>query len=343
MKFSSRARRINKPGEEGMMKAGLCVLVLVLIGGIAGSMWLGNKRDAERQRRAAAELQSQVQALEQELEEKRIRERETASVPPPIIQNTSERRSIESQPAAMPAKAAPTPAVLKDPETRALMRKQQEQGLAKFADKMINAEFARTWNLPEEAAAKAKELFRERAGAGKDLLNTMMFDGLDDDALAQRGRETKQRIDSAETGLRQLLGNEGFDALKEQERAHEDRDRMRRVREELASTAEPLSKEQEEWLVTTFATERKGFSFRVDFGDPSKVDFERVRDHFSEPNLQMHFEDLQQFNARIAERAAQFLSSAQLEQFKTAQNNQLDRARLTVKMTTELFNKRREN
>jgi hypothetical protein len=71
------------------------------------------------------------------------------------------------------------------------------------------------------------------------------------------------------------------------------------------------------------------------------VDFERVRDHFSEANLQMHFEDMLQLNGRVVERASLFLSAEQLEKLRAAQTDQLERARLTVRMTTELFNQRR--
>jgi hypothetical protein len=38
-----------------------------------------------------------------------------------------------------------------------------------------------------------------------------------------------------------------------------------------------------------------------------------------------------------------FLSPEQSERFKTAQENQLEQARLTVRMTTELFNRGRRN
>jgi hypothetical protein len=48
-------------------------------------------------------------------------------------------------------------------------------------------------------------------------------------------------------------------------------------------------------------------------------------------------------NARILERAALILSPEQLQQFKSSQQNQLEQARITVKLTTELFNQRRAN
>jgi hypothetical protein len=324
------------------MKAGLCVLVLLLVGGIAALVWHSG-REKERAQQQVVAAQSEAQAVQAELKQSRLREKELASLPPQIVVKTNLPRTVEAQPVVAPSKAAPNAAMLKDPETRALMRKQQEQQIAKWADKMISPEFAKTWNLTPEQVKQAKVFFAERGGAGKDLLSAMMFDGLDDDALAQRGRETKQRVDSAEAGLREVLGADGFSALTEQERAHQDSDLVKRMREDIASSGEPLTKEQQAALVAAFTVERQGFPLRVDFGDVSKIDFEHPRDYFSEQNLQMYFEDMQQLNARIAERAALFLSAGQLEQFKNAQNNRLDQGRLTVKMTTELFNKRRGN
>jgi hypothetical protein len=170
-----------------------------------------------------------------------------------------------------------------------------------------------------------------------------LFDGLDDAALALRGRETKQRILDADASLRQLLGADGFNALTRQERSLEDHERVKRIREELAAAEQPLTRAQQDSLIDAMGAERQGFSFRVDYSDPSTVDFEHIRDVFSEANLQTYFEDLTQLNARIIQRAALFLSAAQLEQLKASQQEQLEQARLTVKMTTELFNKRRPN
>jgi hypothetical protein len=234
-------------------------------------------------------------------------------------------------------------AMLNDPETRALMRKQQEKAFARMADRVVSQEFIRDRNLTPEEAVQVKDWVREKAHAGQDLLTAMMFDGLDDAALAQRGRETKQRLEQADEALRGLVGADGLTGLKEQERVLEDTQRVKRIREELTAAEFPLTKPREESLRAALAAERQAFSFRVDYSDPSKVDFERVREHFSEANLQVYFEDMQELNARIAERAALFLSPEQSERFKTAQENQLEQARLTVRMTTELFNRGRRN
>ena len=223
------------------------------------------------------------------------------------------------------------------------MRKQQEKALAKLADKIVSRDFARNRGLSPDQTAQVKDLVREKAAAGKDMLNAMLFDGLDDATLSERGRETKQRLADADATLRGILGSDGFDALKAQEQSLEIRDRARHMRDEFAGAEQPLTAAQQESLIEAMCAERQAFSFRVDYNDPSNFDFEHIRDVFSEANLQTWFEDLQQLDGRVAERAALFLSPAQVEQLKAAQQNQIEQARLTVKMTTELFNKRRRN
>jgi hypothetical protein len=314
---------------------------LLLVTGIVASLWW-RQRETERtnQQRAVA-LQTQVQSLESELAQARATEpSKTVVVAPPTMAILP---VVSSSPASNTPPPAPNPAMLQDPETRALMRKQQEQAFTKLADKIVSKEFAQQWSLTPEQTTQVKDLVREKALAGKDMLNAMLFDGLDDASLANRGRETKQRLADADNSLRTLLGPDGFDALKQQERMLEIRDRTKHIREEFAAAEQPLSESQQGALIEAMSAERQAFSFRVDYEDPAKFDFEHIRDVFSDANLQTYFEDLQQLNARVVERAALFLSPAQLEQLRNLQQNQVEQARLTTKMTTELFNRRRAN
>jgi hypothetical protein len=324
-----------------MKKALSIVAVLLLIAGVAVSVWRQQRSKEAAAQEQSLVLQSKVQALETDLAESRAREEQKAIAAQPSL---PVRLTTPTIPAAVPpTNAAPNPAMLNDPETRTLMRKQQQQALAKIADRIVNTNFARDWNLSPEQTARVKELLREKGGAGSDFTTAMLFDGLNDDALAQRGRETKQKIEQSDAALRDLLGADGFKALKEQEHSIGEREGVKRFREELAAGPEPLQKEQETALLAAISTERQAFSFRIDYDDTSKYDYEHIRDFFSEANLQIYFEDLQQLNTRVAERAALLLSPAQLEQLKTTQSDHLEKARLTVKMTTELFNKRRPN
>lgn len=326
------------------MKATLGIIaVLLLIAAIAASVWHRQRVSEATAQQESSALRSQMQTLETELAEAHAREQQQRSVP--IVPSQTNRVSATANIStpSLATNGAPSPAMLNDPETRALLRKQQQQQVTKAIDKLVSTNFARELNLSPEQTTRVKELLRNRVLAGADFTTAMLFDGLDDNALAQRGRETKQKIDESETALRELLGMDGFNALKEHEQSMPERDGVKEFRKELESSDAPLNAEQEKSLLAAMGAERQAFSFRIDYSDPAKYDYEHIRDFFSEANLQTYFEDLQQVNARIAERATLFLSPTQLEQLKNAQNEHLEKARLTVKMTTELFNKRRPN
>ena len=325
---------------------GLALLAVLLIAA-AALVWNRQRAVASAEQRETATLQTQVESLQSALVE--------AQTPAPsrrvpaatfIDNHQSAAPAVPSSNAALLASmqaSGTNAALLQDPETRALIRKQQETVIRKGADKVVDKNFIRDWNLSPADAQRVKELFRDKIQAGQDAVNAMMFDGLDDTALAERGRAAKEKIQRADEALRAVLGADGFEALKLQEQTLDHRDRLRRIREEMASAEVPLSKEQQDSLLETMGAERQAFNFRVDISDPSKVDYENLRDFFSSQNIDLFLEDMQQLNTRIADRALLFLSPEQGDQLRTMQQHQLDQARLTMKMTTELFNKPRKN
>ena len=323
------------------------VALSVLLVASAVLVWTQQRAKNGAQQRDAAALQTKVQALESALAEAQTQAPAQRTAPDISTVAPAPRPAIppaSASGATNPASnQAPNAAMLQDPETRALMRKQQELAIRKAADKIIAKDFIRDWKLAPATAERVKELYREKTLAAQDVVNAMMFDGLEDAALSERGRATKQRLLEADEALRGLLGADGFDALREQEQTTGDRDRLRRIREEMATAEIPLSKAQQDSLLEAMSTERQAFSFRIDLGDPWKIDYEHLRDFFSMPNLDMYIEDMQVLSARVAERASLFLSPKQVEQLRTAQQNHLEQARLTMRMTTELFNKPRKD
>jgi hypothetical protein len=324
---------------------GIALLAILLIAA-AALVWNRQRAVASAQQRETTALQTQVESLQSALAEAKA---------PPLSQPVPVETPV-AVPSPTPSPALPNSAaspvsmqvssnaaMLQDPETRALIRKQQDAVTQKRADKIVDKNFIQDWKLAPADVQRVKELFRDKIQAGQDVVNAMMFDGLDDTALAERGRAAKEKIQQADEALRAALGADGFEALKLQEQTLDHRDRLRRIREEMASAEVPLSKAQQDSLLETMGAERQAFNFRVDISDPSKVDYENLRDFFSSQNIDLFLEDMQQLNTRIAERALLFLSPEQGDQLRTMQQHQLDQARLTMKMTTELFNKRRKN
>jgi hypothetical protein len=320
------------------MKAKWMAIVLLLGVAIAGVVW-----QVQRNRARAAQEQAAALQAEREAQSKMAELRSRSEQTKPVAPLTNASVQPKSQAVAPTNAVANKAAMMNDPETRALMRKQKQQQISKAVDRFVSTNFIAKWNLTPEQAQRVKDLVGVKLSEGNDLMMAMMFDGLDDAALAKRGNEAKQVVENANAALRDALGEDGFKALNEREQALAEQDRVRRMREEFKTLGEPLTGDQEKALLAAMSTERQAFSFRVDFSDLTKVDYANLRDFFSEPNLQKYYEDMQQLNARVEQRAAAILSAAQLKEFTTLQTDHLDRARLTVKMTTEIFNKRRGN
>jgi hypothetical protein len=320
------------------MKSKWMAIALLLGVTIAGVVWQVQRNGARAQQEQAAALQAEREA-QSKIAELRSRSEQTKPVAP--LTNATVRHTTAT---VAPTNAtANKAAMMNDPETRALMRKQKQQQISKAVDRFVSTNFIAKWNLTLEQAQRVKDLVGVKLSEGNDLMMAMLFDGLDDAALAKRGNEAKQVVENANAALRDVLGEDGFKALNEREQAMAEQDRVRRMREEFKTLGEPLTGDQEKALLAAMSAERQAFSFRVDFSDLTKVDYANLRDFFSEPNLQKFYEDMQQLNSRVEQRAAAILSAAQLKEFTTLQTDHLDRARLSVKMTTELFNKRRGN
>src|SRR5947199_2283311 len=105
------------------------VAVLLLIAGIALSVWHRQRNKEAAAQEESQAMQSKVQTLETELEQTRAREQKSAEVP--LI---AAPRNQSSSVAPAPTNAPPNPAMLADPATRALMRKQQQQVITKMVD-----------------------------------------------------------------------------------------------------------------------------------------------------------------------------------------------------------------
>lgn len=320
-------------------------IITVGVLAIAGAVLVWTRqRSAERaHQRQAASLQNEVQALRSALAENATAPTErkaTVEPKPPVAPEAKgERRVAAAAPTSMSMQSTSNAAMLQDPETRALVRKQQEVAVRKGTERLVDKKFIRDWNLSATDAERVKELFREKALSAQSVINAMMFDGLDDAALAEQGRVAKQRIEETDEALRAVLGVDGFEGLKLQEQTIEHRERLRRIREEMASAEIPLSKAQQDALLEAMTAERQAFSYRVDISDPSKIDYENLREFFSIRNIDTFLEDMQQLGDRVAERASLFLSAEQGSHLRTLQQQHIDQARLAMKMTTELFNK----
>jgi len=292
-------------------------------------------RSAEAQAKAneetAAQNENALRRTQARLEESTVRlTKLNAAVDPAAVTNRLQPEPKSDGP------------LIKDPETRALMRKQQLQQIRKQVDKFVDTNLMARLSLTGEQTSFLKELVMKKHSGHSEFMAGLMTGELERDAMRQAGRQVKEQLLAAEQEIRQFLGPERYEAFLGEEKAQEFRTGVKTVSDELKKSGHEFNAEQREQLLATMLDERRNFPYVAGFGDPMTIDFENFHDHFSDANLDRYLNDVQAFNERVRQRAA-FLTPEQIEDMKAAQQNHLEQAKITVKLTNALFTKRRAN
>src|SRR6185295_14326297 len=117
------------------MKTLILITASLLVLGVTGTVWLRQRQKEQVVQEQTSVLQSQVQSLESELAQKQIAAPPAASEPLALLSPRTNAVAADAPTApSADGKSPPNPALLNDPETRALMRKQQDLALARMAD-----------------------------------------------------------------------------------------------------------------------------------------------------------------------------------------------------------------
>ena len=290
-------------------------------------------RSAEAQAKAnedaAAQKENALRQAEARLEESTVR---LAKLNASAVSQATNRTPSETKPEGL---------LIKDPETRSLMRKQQLQQIRKQVDRFVDTNLMARLSLTSEQTAFLKELVTKKHSGHAEFMASLMAGELEGDSLKQAGRQVKEQLLASEGEIQQFLGAERYQTFLDEEKAQEFRTGVKAVSDELKKSGHEFSAEQREQLLAAMLDERRNFPFAAGFGDPMTIDFENFNDHFSDANLDRYLNDVQAFNERVRQRAAAFLTPEQIEEMKAAQQNHLEQAKITVKLTNALFAKRR--
>ena len=288
---------------------------------------------AKANRDAAAEKENELRRTRAQLDENeaRLAKLNATAASPAALTNGS------------PSEAKSDGPLIKDPETRALMRKQQLQQIRRQVDRFMNTNLMARLFLTEEQTAFLKELVMKKHCGHAEFMAGLMSGELEGGSLRAAGKEVNSQLLATEQEIRQFLGAERYQMFQEQEKAQEFRAGVKTVSDELKTSGREFAGDQQEQLLAVMLDERRNFPYAAGFGDPLTIDFENFHDHFSDANLDRYLNDVQAFNERVRQRAAAFLTPEQIELMKTAQQNHLDQAKVTVKLTNALFARRRVN
>ena len=329
----------------------LAIAVAVIVLGLV-VLQQRTKTQAAEQRAAASEAaarsaQAQAQVNEEAARRKENELRQTQaqldasavrlsrlSASPSIGSRTTNRAQLEMK--------SDGP-MIQDPETRALVHKQQLQQIRRQVDKFVDTNLMARLSLTGEQTAFLKELVMKKHSSHADFMASMMAGELDGDALRQAGRHVNEQLRAAEEEIQQFLGPERYQTFLDEEKAQEFRLGVKSLGDELRKSGHEFSAEQSEQLLGTMMDERRNFPNAAGFGDPMTIDFENFREHFSDANVDRYFDDVQAFNEQVRQRATAFLTPEQIDEMKAAQQSHLEQSKVTVKLTNALFSKRRAN
>jgi hypothetical protein len=331
------------------MKKPVTGLTLLVLLGIA-VLFLQKVNQAKQQRARAAEAEQKLAETEADA---RRQEQKTRRLEDKLLETQLEataraaeahelKRQLASTP--KPEKAPelnPGAKLLKDPQMKATLKKQQVENVERMANKVVNAGLIKQLNLNADQAGYLKELLKKKYGPGADISIELMAGELTDAQLTELGKQFKQQIAEADSQIKGYLGDDAYKIFEWQEKSQEDRSRVKDFQKKLSGLGQSsLGPEQEDGLLRAIYEERQNFKFQVDYRDPLNYDYEHLREFFSEENLNIFFHDMERLNENILLRVQALLTPEQSAAFQTLQQDQLEKGKVVVRMTNALFGRR---
>ena len=220
------------------------------------------------------------------------------------------------------------------------MKKQQMENVERMAGKIVDADLIQHLGLNPEQAGYLKDLLKKKYGPGADLTMELMAGELSDAQMAELGKQFKAQMAEADGQIKTFLGEDAYKTFEWQEKSQDERARVKDFQKKLSGVGQSLTPEQQDGLLRAMYEERQNFQFKVDYSDPLNYDYERLHEFFGPANLEQYFQDMEQLNGKIALRADAFLTPEQSAQLKAMQQDQLEKGKVTVRMTNALFGKR---
>jgi len=293
------------------------------------------KQQLEQAQADAARQERQSKLLQAKLNQTRLEAASKAGEAHELKQQLANSTNSSKAP-------EPTPAaqLFKDPEMKAMMKKQQRENVERMVNKIVSPELVKQFNLSGEQAGYLKELLQKKYGPGADLTMELLAGELSDAQMAELGKQFKQQIAEADSQIKTYLGDDAYSSFEWQEKSQEERSRVKEFQKRLRELGQPLAPEQQEQLLRAMYEERQSFPFRVDYRDPLNYDYAHLHEFFSDDNFDLFFHDMEQLNEKVFQRLQAVLTPEQLAELQTMQRDQLEKAKVTVRMTNALLGKR---
>ena len=318
---------------------------VILVGAAlaAGALYLHQLQTAKRNQNHVAALQDQLRQTEARIANEASRnehlQTQLKEMYSQAATKASEANELTLAKAApqKPPEPSPGTKLFRDPNMRAMMKKQHLEAAERTVGQIVNTDLVQRLELTDEQAAYLKELLKKKAATGVEMVMALMSGELDAAPLAELGRTMKRETEAADAQIKAFLGEERYPIFEWQENSQTERGRVKDFKAKFESAGQPLSSEQEKQLFLAMYDERRGFNFQNDYNDASKFDYEHLQEFFTEDKFNVFFQEMEQLNEKIFQRAQVILTPEQLERFGGMQQDQLDKSKMTIKMTQALF------
>ncbi|MGD0745679.1 MAG: hypothetical protein ABSA45_11045 [Verrucomicrobiota bacterium] len=227
-------------------------------------------------------------------------------------------------------------AMFKDPKMREMIKAQQKAVMGPMLDKQYGALFQQL-NLTPEQAANLKDLLGKKMFAGADAGFSMLDGSLDATQRADLAKQVKSQSDDVEKQIKQLLGDENYQAFQNYEKTVPDRTVVNLLNDQLAGTATALSVGQQEQLIQAMGEARSNFKWTTDLNNKPDMANRDYASLFNDDNINKFAQDKERFDQQFLTQAQQILTAEQLVAFQDFQKTQRQLQIAGMKMAAQMF------
>jgi hypothetical protein len=222
--------------------------------------------------------------------------------------------------------------MLEDPDMKKMMRQQQ----LVMMDTMYGPLFKELGLSPEETE-KFKELLIDGQMKGVEGAGALFSGDRDPAERAEAIKAMGEQQKQLDEQLKTFLGDERYAQYKDYQESMGERTSLDQFQNQLAGGQNPLTEEQSGQLLALMKEERKN-SPSIFGKDPNAMpDPDQLEAMLSEEKMNKHFEQQEELNRRILERAKAVLTPEQLVALNNHQNSQLQMQRFGMTMALKFM------
>lgn len=218
--------------------------------------------------------------------------------------------------------------MMKDPAMREMMREQQKAMI-----NMMYGSLFKELNLSPEEKDKFKELLTE-SQMGKVAATQALLGGTQDEATTAAAKQSAADAKKlAETDIKALLGEPRYAQYEDYQKNVGERMQLDQLKTQLAGENVPLRDEQNAQLLQIMKEEKLALPPAISNEQSEMPD----QSTFTPQKMDEQLKWMEQYNARVSERARAMLTPDQFTYYQKFQEQQASMAKLGMQMARQMF------